>query len=548
MKMKKIIGALIVASLSTALFVGCGGKGSDGATTKGVVNLPTGAVKTLDSVKSTDAESFNVIQNTQETLLVDNNDKPEPGAAESFEVSKDGKTYTFKLRDGLKWSDGKELTSKDFKYAWLRLLDPKVAASYSFFLFDVVNAKDYFDGKAKAEDVGIKTPDDKTIVVQLNNPLPYFDQLVAFPGLSPEREDVVKEQGDKYGTDPSKLVYSGPFVVSNWQRGSKLELKKNPNYWNSDNTKLDTVNLLEVKETNTIYQMFTNNQLDAMGGTGEYLAKLEEGAKSGKWNEVNGEAASVFYTQFNFGKGANEALKSPKVRLAISLAVNREGFTKDVLKRDVPAYGLVPQGIYCGKTDYRDDVKQPLEEVKDKDPKKLFVEGLKDLGLDQDPSKYTFKYLLQGSDSTSKTQGEYMQNNWKKTLGINVELVTSADFSDFLTKQENGEFDFASSGWGADYNDPMTFLDLFGKDNGNNSGKYNDAKVNNLLNKLQNETNMDKRLQMYKEIEEIEVVGDPAVAPTYFREKYSFQKKNLKGLQLPNFGGAYQLRWTSIEK
>lgn len=548
MKMKKIISALIVVGLTASLFVGCGGKNESASSgDKETLKLTTGALKTIDSVKGTDEVSFSIAQNTQETLLVYNDNKPVPGAAESFEKSKDGKTYTFHLRKGLKWSDGKELTAKDYEYAWKRLLNPKVGASYSFFLFKVKNGEKYFNGKAKSEDVGIKAKDNNTLVVQLENPVPYFDQLVAFPALAPQREDIVKAEGDKYGSDPSKLVYSGPFTVSNWQRGSKIELKKNPNYWNEKDVKLNKVDLMVVKEPSTAFQMFTNNQLDVVSGTGEFLNKLKEGAKDGKWNEIKGVAPSVFYGQYNL-KSKNKALNNDKVRLALSIASNRDGFTKDVLKRAIPAYGLVPQGIVVGDVDYRDKVEEPLKAVMNKDPKKLLIEGLKEEGLNPDPSKHTFKFLLQTSDATAKSQGEYMQNQWEKKLGVKIELVTAADFSDFLTKVDNGDFEIASAGWGADFNDPMTFLDLFGKSNTNNTGKYNDAKVNNLLQKLNTETDNKKRLEMYKEIEKIEVVENPAVTPTYYKDIYSFQKKKVKGLQLPKFGGTYQLRWTSIQE
>ncbi|GAA0070252.1 peptide ABC transporter substrate-binding protein [Clostridium sardiniense] len=547
MRKKKIIGAIVMLGLTASLFVGCGGSNteSSGKSAETLKLTSGGALKTIDSVKATDEVSHSVTQNTQETLLVYNDNKPVPGAAESYDKSKDGKTYTFHLRKGLKWSDGKELTAKDFEYSWKRLLDPKVASQYAFFLFKVKNGENYFNGKAKVEDVGIKATDDNTLVVTLENPVPYFDQLVAYPNLAPQRKDIVESQGDKYGSDPSKLVYSGPFTVSNWQKGSKFELKKNPNYWNAKDVKLNEVDFMELTEQSTIYQMFTNNQLDVMGGQGEFLAKLQQGAKDGKWNEVTGTAPSVFYGQYNI-KSKNKALSNPKVRLALSIASDREGYTKDVLKRAIPAYGLVPQGIAVGDVDYRDKVEQPLKKVMNEDPKKLLIEGLKEAGLDPDPAKHTFKFLLQTSDATAKSQGEFMQNTWKQKLGVNIELVTAADFSDFLTKLDNGDFEIASAGWGADFNDPITFLDLFGKSNTNNTGKYNDAKVNELLEKLNTETDNNKRLEMYKEIEQIEVVKNPAVTPTYYKDIHSFQKKNVKGLQLPKFGGTYQLRWTSI--
>lgn len=552
MKFKRTIAFLLALTLPIGILVGCTTRSDDDIlegdlSSKKTINLTTSAIKTIDSVKATDESSFNIIQNTQETLLTYKENKPILGAAKSYEVSEDGKIYTFKLKDDLKWSDGKNITSQDFRYAWLRLLNPDTAASYSFFLYGVKNAEDYNSGKANAEDVGIYTPDDKTLVVELKNPVAYFNQLVAFPALAPQRQDIVEAEGDKYGTDPAKIVYSGPFMISSWQRGSKMKLVKNPNYWNVDNIELDRVNLQQITETNTAYQMFLSNQLDAIFVKGDFLAKLKEGAKEGKWNEVSEAAPSVFYNMYNVS-GENKLLTNSKIRLALSIAMNREEYIEKVLKANTPAYGLIPDGISVGDYNYRDEVKQPLEDVMNQDPKKLFIEGLKELGLDEDPSKYTFKYLLQGSDSTIKVQGEYVQNILNKVIGIHIELVPSADFSDFLTKQSNGEFDIATAGWGGDYNDPMTFLDLFSSSNANNSGKYKNSKVEELLKKLETETDINKRLEMYKEIEYIEMVEDPAVAPTYYKEIYSFQNKRVSGLELMQFGGTYQLRYVKINE
>lgn len=546
MKAKKAISTFLISGLIVILFTGCGSKSSTSSKNLKKLNLTTGAIKTMDSVKATDSESFNISQNTQETLLVYDNDKPVPGAAKSFEKSKDEKTYTFHLRDGLKWSDGKDLTSKDFKYAWMRMLDPNVAAGYSFFLFGVKNGENYFNGKAKAEDVGIRTPDDKTLVVELENPIPYFSQLVAFPALAPQRKDVVEKQGEEYGSREEGLVFSGPFMISNWQRGAKVELVKNPNYWNAKNIKLDEVNLTQINEANTQYQMFLSGQLDVMFKVnGEYIKELQKGVSENKWDEVSGVMPTVFYNQFNFK--SNKILQNTKVRQALSIAINREEYTKDILKSGVPAYGLVPDGIVVGDMNYRKKVKEPLKEIIKEDPKKLFVEGLKELGLDPDPSKYNINFLLQGSSSSYKNLGEYLQNTWKNKIGVNIKLSIPADFSDFLRKEDSGEFDIAMAGWGADYNDPMTFLDLYGAKNGSNYGKYNDPKVNKLLEELQTEINIDKRLDMYKEIEKIEVAENPAVAPTYYLDIHSFQKKYVHGIQYPKFGGSYQLRWAYIE-
>lgn len=548
MKFKKIISCTLIGAIMVLSFAGCGNSNED-LSKKDTLIMTTGAVRTLDSVKSSDVVSANLIQNTQETLLVYNNDKPFPGAAESFEESKDGLTYTFHLRDGLKWSDGKELTSKDFKYAWMRLLNPDVGASYAFFLFPIENAEEYYTGKGKAEDVGISTPDDKTFVVKLEYRVPYFDQVVAYPALAPQRKDIVEKYGDEYGTSPEKLIYSGPYKIGDWKKGAKVELVKNDNYWNKDEIKIPKVRLMEVNEFNTKYQMFVNGQLDVIeGGTGEYINKLKEGEAEGKWKIEYSVLPSVFFTKYNVKSKENKAMANSKVRLALSLAVDRKSFTDMIIKTCIPAYGLVPPGIVSGDIDYREAVPEPLKETKFKDPKELLIEGLNEEGLDPDPSKYTFRYLLQGSTASTKTQAEFMKDVWEKELGIKIEIVPTADFSDFLRKEDDGEYELSAAGWGGDYNSPLTFLDLFTKGNGSNNGGYDNEEVNKLIDELKNVGDYEKRVEIFKKVEEIEVVKDPAMAPLYYQDQNSFQKNFVEGLQTSKFGGKYQLRWAYIKK
>lgn len=513
------------------------------------LSMVTGAIRTLDSVKATDSQSFNILSNTQETLLVNNNNIPVAGAAKSFLVSKDGKTYTFKLRQGLKWSDGKPLTSHDFKYAWMRLLDPKVGAGYAFFLFGVENAKDYYLAKnsIKASDVGLYTPDDLTFVVKLVNPIPYFTQIATFTGLAPQRKDLVKKYKDKYATKPELMAFSGPFMVSEWVKGSKIILKKNPNYWDAKNIKLEGIKLMEIKEGSTAYQMFLNGQLDVLKATSaEYIEELDEGVKAKKWKIKEATSPTVYFIAFNTAK--SKLLKSPKARLALSLATNRKAYVEKIIRSQSPAYALVPPGVKVGDIDYRKEVAQQLKGIADKDVKELLISALKEAKLDEDPSKYTLSFLLQNNTAKSKTQGEYLKEVWEEKLGIKVRLIFSADFSDFLQKLDRGKYDLSFQGWSADYDSPLTFLDLFTKDNGTNYGHYYNERVDKLVSKVASVQDDNARLAIFKEIEQIYLIGDPAISPLYYIQIKSYQKNFVQGLQLSLYGGEYQFRWASKKK
>lgn len=549
MKSKKLLAALLTATmlLSTALF-GCGSsdkKAAEGGKSENSIVLQASDAKTLDPSMATDQMSFNAINASFEGLTRSNKDKPEKAIAESWESSKDGLKWTFKLRDA-EWSDGKKVTAKDFEYSWKRILNPKTKAKYASFMFVLKNGEKYYKGQAKAEEVGVKAKDDKTLEVELENPTPYFLQLTAFPLLSPLRQDIVEAGGDKFGSDPTKMVYNGPFLLDKWERGSKIMASKNPKYWDKDTVKLDKVTFQVVEEMTTRYQMFASKQLDGTAIVGEYVKKMKEEATSGKYNFVEETDPSSFYLIFKQdGKNASKLLTNPKIRLAISLAIDREAYVNKVYQRGFVSHGLIPTGMYAGEKVYRELVPEPLKDIK-KDTKALFVEGLKELKLDPDPSKYTLRYLPQGSSTSDRAYAEFFQAQWKQKIGFNTKLDSAADFSDYNNKTDKGDFEIAMSGWGADYGDPMAFIELFTTGNGNNNGKFSNAEYDKIVKEIQKESNIDKRIELYKKAEQILVLQEAGVAPVFYKDKRFFTQKYVNGLQFPSFGGLYELKWTSV--
>lgn len=551
MKSKKILAALVAATMliSTAL-VGCGGgdkKPAGDATKKEqAITLVVSPSKTLDSSKATDQMSMNAINAFTEGLTRYNNDNPEKALAESWTSSPDGLKWTFKLRDA-EWTDGKKVTAKDFEYAWKRLLNPATKGQYASFLFVLKNGKAYYEGKVTEDKIGVKAVDEKTLEVELENPTPYFLQLTAFASLYPLREDIVKAEGDKYGTDPSKMVFNGPFVIENWERGSKMQLKKNDKYWDKAGVTLDKVTFQVVEEMPTRYQMLTSNQIDVTAIVGEYVQKMTDEAKAGKYAAIKENDVSSFFMIFNQGRpDSNKLLTNEKIRLALSLAIDRDAYVNNVYKRGFAANGLVPDGMKSGDKEYRAVVQEPLKAL-NKNPKELFIEGLKELKMDPDPSKHTLKYLPQGSAATDRAYAEFFQAQWKEKIGVNFQIQSSADFSDYLKKTEEGQFEVAISGWGADYNDPMSFVELFLSENGNNNGKFKNAEYDEIVRKLEKEADSAKRTELYKRAEQILVVEKAGIAPVFYKDKRMFLQNHVKGLQLPSFGGLYELKWTSIK-
>ncbi|WP_243108643.1 peptide ABC transporter substrate-binding protein [Clostridium rectalis] len=551
MKSKKILAVLLTATMliSTAL-LGCGGKDKSGAGSGGsdkgqFINAVTATIRTLDSGKATDEASFCAVGQSFEGLLRYNEEKQENAGAEKVDVSEDKKTYTFTLRDNT-WSDGKKVTAKDYEYAWKRLINPDTKASYASFLFPVKNAENYYGGKAKIEDVGIKAVDDKTLKVELEAPTPYFLGLVSFPALSPLRQDIVEKLGDKYGSDPSQMVFNGPFVVGKWQRGAKMELKKNDKYWDAKNIQLSNVNLVDIKEMPTRYQMFEKKEVDVTAATGEYVEKFKKYSESGKADYVEGIMPTSFYMEMNVA-GKNKILTNAKVRRALSLAMDRDNYVKNVYKRGFVSYSLIPNGLHVGDKVFRDLAEEPLKKLVDekKDPKALFIEGLKELGLNPDPSKYTVGYLPQGADTQERLYAEYFQNQWKSKIGVNVRIDAAADFSDYLDKLIKGNFEIAMSGWGADYADPDSFLTIFRSGDGNNHGKFSNKEYDQLLDKIRVEADFNKRVELIKQAENLLVVKEAALAPVFNKDRRMFVQKYVKGVQYPDFGGTFEFRWAS---
>jgi len=555
MKSKKIVSAVIVALVLSVALVGCSSKSGDSASTTKSTNTKLDADQTanilgydytsLDPAVDSDMESFTTLTNVDEGLM--------------REVSKDGKTisvlagadkmttnadhtvYTFHIRAS-KWSDGKAVRAQDYVYGWQRLANPKVSQDYLGFLNEmgVKGATD--TGVAKPEDLGVKAVDDNTFQVTLKAPSAYFESTLNFKGLVPQREDIVKKLGDQYGQDFKGMVYNGPFIVSDHVKSAKVVYTKNDKYWDAANVKLKTVNAMIIDEPATYNKMFDAQELDMIIGTTDYLAPLQKKATAGDISYFKGYDPSVYYYIFN---NKTKALSNAKVRQALSLAYDRQVQINTVFKKHYVAEGLIPNKIMLGKVEYRTAVPEPLKTLKD-DPKKLLAEGLKELGLSSDPSKITLKLLMAKATSLTTAQAQFIQAQYKKNLGINVSITYSVDSPSYFKDRTNGQFDICAGGWGADYNDVISFFNLFTSTNGNNNGKYNNPAYDALIAKGKTELDATKRLEIFKQAEELLIVKDAAVSPYYYRQVDSFTQNYLKGMYVPLFGGYFDLKTAYI--
>lgn len=563
MKSKKMLAAVMAATVLTAsLFAGCGSKapqaGTDNQAASGemdkeqYLNLTLKAEpKTMDLSKATDLYSSQILIEITEGLTRLEKDKDgkeiiAPAGAKEWKTSEDGLKWTFTLRD-YEWYDGKKVTANDYVYSILRTLDPNTAAQYAYFLFPIKGAEEYNSGKGKKEDVGVKAIDDNTLEFTLEQPVPYFLQLTSFKTFLPQRQDIVEKYGDKYGTEAETLPVNGPFKIASWTHQSDVVLEKNEKYWDKDNVKLDKVTFKIIKDETARMNELENGSIDAVGvRKPEYVDQFN---KAGKYTNLTGYDGSVVYQTYNTIPkidGQVNPFNSPKVRLAFSLALNREDIIKTIYKGlGSPALGWVPFEILIGDQEYRKAAGvEPLKAAYDKykDPKALLVEGLKELGLPEDPSKITIKMINSGTDAETKEIAEYYQQAYQNALGVKIE-PEYMEWNQFMKRLDTGEYQLAGLAWGADYNDPMTFMDMWLSNAGQMNNGWKNAKYDELINKTRTAKDAAERTELFKQAEQLLLVDEAVASPVNYRKYNIFEANYVKNLMLVNFGQLYEVKY-----
>ncbi|WP_346887580.1 peptide ABC transporter substrate-binding protein [Clostridium sp. UBA1056] len=547
MKSKKILSSLLALSMVTSVaLVGCGNKeeSGNGAASEGMdkdqyLNLELRAEpKTIDQSKSSDLYSSQVLANSQEALtriIQDENgkDKIEPGIAESWKASEDKTVWTFKLRDA-KWSDGQAITAKDFVYGITRTLDQNTASPYAFLLYPIKNAEEFNSGKVKAEELGVKAIDDKTLEFTLKSPCAYFLDLTYFKVMQPQRQDIVEQHGDRYGSEANTMMYSGPFVISEWVHNNKVEFTKNPEYWDAENVKLEKATMKIIKDENARMNELYNGSLDmAAVSKPEWIEKLDA---TGQYEAKKGYDSSTTYTFFNQN---DKLFSNAKVRKAFIIAEDRENKIKTLRKGlGEPALSFVPPKVQIGGEEYRDKVKDlPIKNLMDEnpDPKALLIEGMKELGLGEDPSTITIKYLQSGTDSVAKEYAEFQQQVYQEKLGINVG-VEYVEWAQFQTRTDDMDYQVAGMAWSGDYNDPNTYLDLWMSGAGVVPTGWSNPKYDELLTKASQTVDPAERTELFKEAERILLYEDGVISPEAWRFKNTYVGKYVKNYSAPLFG------------
>ena len=426
--------------------------------------------ETVDPALNSAVDGGNMILHAFEGLLtLDENGQLKEGQAESWETSEDGLTWTFHLRDGLKWSDGTDLTAKDFVYSWQRVCDPNVAAPYAETVLGMVKGYD----EAIAGDItklDVQAPDEKTVVVNLANPCSYFGELAAFATLNPVQQATVEANGDAWATSADTYISNGPFMMTEWVPGSHITFSKNPNYWNAEAIKLDKLEFELIEDSNAAYSAYTSGEVDMIKDVPTEEIPSLQGNDDFHVDPIIG----TYYISLNLQK---EYFQDARVRKALSLAIDRNYVANTLMQGTYsPASAIVGPGWLDtdgssfaenanGGTPYidNDNFDANLEEAK-----KLLEEAGYPNGEGFPQIEYTTN-----DAGYHKVVAEYLQQAWA-AIGIDLK-VNIVEWASFTPMRRNGEFDVARNGWVGDYTDPSNILELFCTTNGNNDGKYTNA-------------------------------------------------------------------------
>ncbi|WP_433948213.1 ABC transporter substrate-binding protein [Bacillus tropicus] len=500
-------------------------------------------IPTMDTSKSTDTLGAQILGNTMEGLYrLDKDNKPIPAAAESSTKSEDGKKYTFKLRKDAKWSNGDPVTAKDFVYGWQRLLDKNTAAEYAFIAFYIKNAEAINKGEKPLTDLGAKAVDDYTLEVELEKPVPYFLNLLAFPSYYPLNEKFVKEKGDKFSLEADTTLYNGPFVMASWKHEQGWQLKKNDKYWDNKTVKLEEINYSVVKEVATKVNLYDTGSIDFTLLSGEFVDKYKSNKEEyGEYSE-----ASTFFLRLNQKRnGQDTPLKSKKLREAIALSIDKKGLANVILNNGSKATDqLVPKGLATGPDgkDYQDTFKNGLKY----DPKKgaaAWEAAKKELGKDQ----VTIE-LLSYDDGTAKKIADYFKDQIEKNLkGVTVNTKIQP-FKQKLKLESAQDYEISFAGWSPDYSDPMTFIDMFESKSPYNQMSYSNPKYDEMVKKAGNELMSDakKRWETLGKAEKLLLEEDAGMVPLYQTGRAYVMKPNIKGIVKHNISPEYSFKWAYV--
>ncbi|MDD7639696.1 MAG: peptide ABC transporter substrate-binding protein [Subdoligranulum variabile] len=562
MKMRKIAAAAMAGALAVSL-AACGSSASTGTTATGEAAGSAEATEagetgftvqlgpnpeTLDPALNASIDGGNTLLTIEEPLLIiDENNEVQPGQAESYTVSEDGLTWTFTLRDGLKWSDGSDLTAADFEYSFKRLASPDTAAPYAETVVGMIDGYQDAIGNPDADGNMTTDPDwdalnvhasedGKTLTIQLSYPCSYFDKLAAFVATAPVQQATVEANGDAWCTEPDTFICNGPYMITEWTPSERIVLSKNPYYvggWDSSKIVSDTITLLLLEDSSASYAAYNSGEAQLVKDvpTDEIpsLTRAEDGG-----DFYLDEIMGTYYISLN---DQEEPFTDVRVRKALSLAIDRDYVANTIMQGIyTPATALVGPGIVDnegyfmdnangGEPYIGDDYEANLEEAK-----QLMAEA----GYPDGEGFPTITYSANDAGYHIPV-AEYLQQAWGE-LGITMN-IDKVEWSSFIPMRRAGDYDISRNGWSMDYNDPSNMLELFTTNNGNNDGKY----ANPAFDQVIEDSRVADKAAHFEKLHEAEdiLMNDAACIPVAYYNDFWLQSPSLKGTWHSPYGYWY---------
>ncbi len=480
-----------------------------------------GEPETLDPNMNNYSTSSTVLQNLFTGLMqIDVDGSLVNGCAESYEISEDGLTYTFTLRDDLKWSDGQPLTASDFEYAWKRGLNPETASPGAAYLYYLKNGEAYNDGTASADDVGVEAVDDTTLVVTLENPTSYFLDLTAVSMYFPTRQDVVEAE-ETWTKSADTYVCNGPFRLKEINPQASYVLEKNPEYFDADSVKLDGVEIVFIESQEAALSAYNAGEVDVLDNA--VIGTQAQSQYSDSEELISYDLIGTSYYDFNCSK---EYLSDPNVRTALSIALDRDIINQSmVASKPESAYAFVPHGIpYEGSDeDYRNTVGDLFEEDVE-----LAQSLMAEAGY-PDGEGFPTLTLITQNDQEKKDVAQAMQAMWKENLGVNVEIVTY-ESKVYWDEQEAGNFDICFDGWTGDYPDPSTNLECFTLSKNETQCRWLNDKAEEydaLIREARANTDNSVRMELFEQAERI-LIEEMPIIPLNYKNSQLLVKSSCK--------------------
>ncbi|MBF1992020.1 MULTISPECIES: peptide ABC transporter substrate-binding protein [Staphylococcus] len=495
----------------------------------------------LDTAKVTDSVSFDKFNQVYEGLYTLNGkDEAVPGVAKGEpKITNGGKTWTIKLRENAKWSNGDPVTAHDFVFAWRRVLDPNTASEYAYIMYDLKNAEEINMSKKKPKELGVKALDDHTLQFELTKPIPYYKEMLAFGTFMPQNEKIVKKYGDRYGTKADKAVYNGPFKVKEWAVEDKILLVKNNDYWDKDAVKLDKVNYKILKDGQAGASLYDTGSVDDTGISSEQVDKYKDSPALKKRL-----LASTFYLKLNQDKVP--AFKNKDMRIAFSQAIDKKAYVDSVLNN-----GSAPSDAFTAKAtaktpdgkDFADQIKSPLS-YNPKKAREHYDKAKKALGQ----SEFTFKLNTEDTPA-SKISAEFIKAQIEKNLpGVTIK-IQQLPFKQRVAREQSQNYEISLSGWGPDYPDALTFLNIMTTGNASNKTGWSNKTYDKLVKDANGVLLKDeeKRNESLVKAEEL-LLNDAPIAPIYQKGEAHLTNPQVKNLEYHNIGGDTTLKYVYIDK